>query len=416
MHGYKLARVRWSLGQTLLPEHLSAQEDALSAEIRLSARLQGLPWWGVARLRWSEELLLQGGLSISSLTAAFAGGELIDVPGNAFLSPFDLNAAGKARVTVHLHLMEETQAMQDNPLYLNDPIVVERVLHRLRLSADPVLDGARGTLKLAELEKDSRGAWRVSRRYVPPLLLAGTSPFLRTLLSELEPLLESFHLQLLHRLEPSNPKEQEASAAWRCLTAVLQVQALLSDLRNEVYPHPYALFRALRKLYFEVCCFSRVRPAEELPRYLHEDLATTFSELLNPLHKLLAPAPDAPKCQRFERLDRLFVLSPLPPDVKSAGEVYLVARRSDRQKPGPFDDVKLASIGRLPIVYRERLRGVPFQYVEAPTFSHSFGDGADFYMLTTRQDEEWSNALQENALAFQILPHLEQVQVSLFCR
>ncbi len=63
MQRHKLARVRWQVGQTLLPEHFRAQDEALSSESRLHAELSGLPRIGIASLAWSEVLLAEGSLS-----------------------------------------------------------------------------------------------------------------------------------------------------------------------------------------------------------------------------------------------------------------------------------------------------------------------------------------------------------------
>ncbi len=112
MQRHKLARVRWQVGQTLLPEHFRAQDEALSAEARLHAELSGLPQVGIASLAWSEALLAEGSLSISSLTAVMPGGFLVNVPGNAALPSFSLEATGRAEVTVFLHLLEETRGTE----------------------------------------------------------------------------------------------------------------------------------------------------------------------------------------------------------------------------------------------------------------------------------------------------------------
>jgi len=42
----KLARVRWEMGQTLLPENFLAQEESLIADTILRFRMSGLPAYG----------------------------------------------------------------------------------------------------------------------------------------------------------------------------------------------------------------------------------------------------------------------------------------------------------------------------------------------------------------------------------
>ena len=56
----KLARVRWKMGQALLPEHFVAQEEALLAHSQLRSKIGGLPSYGFASLRWNDSLLSEG--------------------------------------------------------------------------------------------------------------------------------------------------------------------------------------------------------------------------------------------------------------------------------------------------------------------------------------------------------------------
>jgi type VI secretion system protein ImpJ len=99
----KLARVFWKMGQTLLPEHLLAQEDSLLANTVLRFRAQGLPSYGLGKLLVNETLLSEGIFSIQEMTLVLASGLLINIPGNATASPFNLNLPGTIKVSVYLH-------------------------------------------------------------------------------------------------------------------------------------------------------------------------------------------------------------------------------------------------------------------------------------------------------------------------
>jgi hypothetical protein len=50
MHSNISSRVHWYPGQTLLPEHLVAQEEALLSDIELRQGLSPLPSYGVATM------------------------------------------------------------------------------------------------------------------------------------------------------------------------------------------------------------------------------------------------------------------------------------------------------------------------------------------------------------------------------
>ncbi len=414
MQKHKLARVRWQLGQTLLPQHFLIQEESLEAEFRLRVELGGLPSHGVGRLHWNETLLAQGSLSISSMAAVMPGGVLVDVPGNAALSPFSLEATGKSSLTLYLHLLAESRSAEGVPLYTNDPPVVQRTLHRLHLSLEPSVDGAMASLKLAVLVKNLEGTWQLEGGWIPPLLLVGSNPFLDGMLRELDALLEHAHHLLLTQLSDSYLRSDRLNNARRTLCEVYRLQALRADMKHQLYPHPYQLFEALRRLYFEQCCYLEALPDERMPTYQHDELAQSLGGWMKLLSQGFRPEDSRSTHEPFACRDGLFILSPLPSEVQSAGETYLLVQRKEPGERLPLEGVKLASPSRLPVVRRLALKGIPFRHVPYPEFPHAFGPEIDWYVLV--HGEEWRYSLREDGVAFYVTPTLEDTKVSLFWR
>ncbi|QRN93342.1 type VI secretion system baseplate subunit TssK [Archangium violaceum] len=415
MQRSKLARVRWQVGQTLLPEHFRAQDEALSAEARLHAELSGLPQVGIASLAWSEALLAEGSLSISSLTAVLPGGFLVDVPGNAALPSFSLEATGRAEVTVFLHLLEDTRGTEGVPLYADEPPNVQRVLRRLLLSSEQSVDRALSSLELVAFSKNLDGTWRPSTRKVPPLLLVGPNPFLNGLLAELDSLLEKAHGQFRTLLLDSYQRSERLASARRTLLEVRRLQALRTDMRNGISPHPYSFFDALRQFYFEVCCYLELEPAGEMPTYLHDDPGAGMWGWMELLNRAFRPEDTRLTYKTFECRDGQFILSPLPTlEAGVESELYLLVRSEDPSQPPSLEGVKVASPSRLPAVRRLALRGIPFQHVPHPAFPHAFGPEISWYKLSL--GEEWQYALRDNGMAFYVTPALQGTQVFLFWR
>jgi len=414
MPPFKLARVRWHVGQTLLPEHFEAQDESLEAQVRLHASLSGTPGYGVAAMAWSEPLLAGGSLSVSTMTAVTPAGFVVDVPGNAVLPPFSLEGTGRAEATVYLHVMGDTTNAQSVRLYAEDPPVVERVMRRLRLSAEPVLDGAKDTLPLAVFRRDTEGVWRLAEDLVPPLLLVGPHPFLGALLERLEALLEQSRLQLIARLSDSYLRTDRLSNARRALCEVQRLQALLEDMHRHVSPHPYAFFDSLRRLYFEACCYLELMPDKSLPTYQHEAPGKGLFRWVELLTRALQPEATRATHRAFAARDGQFIFTPLPPEVRESGELYLLVQRRLAGEPLPVDGVKLAGPSRLATVRRMALKGIAFDYVPHPSFPHALGPEIDWYKLV--QGEEWQFALREDGLAFYATPALQGAQVSLFWR
>lgn len=413
MQRHKLARVRWQLGQPLLPEHFSTAEDALEGELRLMAELQGLPCRGIATLAWNEALLSEGTLSIASLTAVLPGGYLIDVPANAALAPFSMEATGKSQLSIYLHLLDETKNAEGVPLYADDPKAVSRIIRKLLLSAEPAVDGALSKIKLCEVEKSLDNSWYISPRYVPPLLLVGGNPFLNPVLQNLAALLDRARNLLIAEISDSYLRSDRLTNARRLFFEVRRMTAILDDMQRQVYPHPYPFFDALRRLYFELCCYLEALPDEELPSYAHDDLADSFAGLLRLLGGSLKPEKQEKTHAPFVLRDGQFALSPLPSYVNEPGELYLLIQRVEAGQPTSVEGLKLASPSRLPIVRRLALRGVPWAFVPHVKFPHGFGPEIDFYQLTTKS-EEWQYAVREEGLAFFSTSALEKSQISLY--
>lgn len=415
MQPHKLARVRWQVGQTLLPEHFRTQDNALSEEARLYAELSGLPLLGVASLDLNEVLLAEGTFSISSLTAVFPGGILVEVPGNASVSPLSLKDTGRSEVTLYLHLLEETHGSAGIPLYAEDPPTVRRTLHTLQLSTEHAVDGAVSTMELASLSKDTEGQWHLSAENVPPLLLVGPNPFLAPVLADLDSLLEQARGQLRTNLQDSYLRSDRLTNARRALCEVRRLQALRADMRHHVYPHPYDFLDALRRLYFEVCCYLEAEPDENLPTYQHDDLGPALRRWMELLNRGFRPEATRLTHRSFVSRDGRFLLTPLPKEDPPPNDFYLLVQRKDPSKQLPLEGMKLASPLRLPVVRRLALKGISYRHVPHPSFPHAFGPEIDWYQLTAT-GEEWQYALREDGLAFFATPALEGTQVSLFWR
>lgn len=415
MEQQKLARVRWQVGQPLLPEHFQAQEGALSAEVRLYAELAGLPVLGISGLEFNPVLLTEGTLSLTSLSAVLPGGHLVQVPGNATVAPFSLEETGHSQLTVYLHLLRDTRSAEGIPLYEEDSPSLHRAMNVLQLSAEPVVEGMLSSLELAGLAKDEHGRWRLSREQLPPLLRVGPHPFLEELFTWLDGLLEQAHGQLRTSIRDNYVRGDRLSNARRAMCEVRQLQALRVDMRHGIYPPTYRLFEALRRLYFETCCYLEAEPDENLPHYAHEKPGPGLLRWMELLNRSFRPQTSQRSYRPFECRDGRFLLSPLPQEKPSPNDFYLLVRRHERDKPRAMEGVRLASPLRLSVVRRQALRGVPYRHVAYPSFPHSFDADIDWYQLTL-ESEEWQAALREDGLAFSVTPAFEGAQVFLFWR
>lgn len=411
---FKLARVRWYLGQSLLPEHLTANEQSLWAEGHLRAFVHGLPDYGVARLHVNKELLVDGVLHINQLTVLLRDGTLLDVPRSASINQLTLAMTGANRVPVYLHLLSTSESAAGSPLYSDDPPIVQRVMRKLQLSISEKLEPSIAVLKLAEFEKSASGKWSLSREYIPPLLEVRETPFLSAPLAAIREQIANIEPKLVVQLQDTFLRLERIAVTRATLSSIYQVCSLLADLENGVGQHPYAIFVALRALYFDLCSFHELLPEQSTLPYVHAELGSAFGRLFSLLAPRLRLGSVHYSHIKFSRTNGLFTVSSLPEGVKSAQQVFLLIQKQNIHDRVSIDGVKVSATSRLALIHRMVLMGIPTKFVERVHFQHAFGPEVDFYELLL--NDEWAAAAREGALAFYQTPELEKVQAFLFWR
>lgn len=415
MNPETLARVLWKDGQTLLPDHFRAQEESLATEARRYAAFAGLPGVGVGALRFNEVLLAKGTVALEALSALLPGGHLVEVPGNADVAPLSLEEAGRTKVTVYLHLLATPEPLEEPPTPSGEPSPVVRAGRRLCLSLDSAVDDAVSSLALAVFTRDAEGPWVLSGTQLPPLLRVGPHPFLEGLFTRLDELLQQAHGQLRTSLRERLVRADLLASARRALCEVRHLQVLRQDMRQGFQPPLYLFLQALRRLYFDACCYLDAEPDDNLPAYDHDAPGPGLARWMELLTRGFRTDESPLAYRSFEFRDGHFWLEALPRETPPPNEFYLLVRRQERERPRSMEGVKLASPLRLPAVRRQALKGVPYRPVPYPSFPHSFDADIDWYQLTP-QSEEWKAVQREDSLTFFATPALEGAQTLLYWR
>ena len=409
----KLARVRWKMGQTLLPQHFIAQEESILADTVLRFSMQGLPSYGIGKLKLNDTLMDEGILSVQELTLVMGSGLLLDVPGNATLAPFNLNAPGMTTVSVYLHVLEGAPAVDDTREgWVEDAEVrISKIIYRLALSSEQDYPGAMETLKLGEFKKSLEGVWQIGPDFVPPLLQLGASPFLRSDIGELSEALELFQYNL--SLDAASYLSGESLISVKqCLKSVFTAQRLLANLGSQVHLHPYFLYEALKTLYAEVCFYRQAAPHDITAPYNHdriESLRIMIQLLNNQMQLVRSRPPYLP----FELSDNIYQVK-LSDEIRKATDAYFLVQKSRVMASLPIADLKVAGRSRLSLVHKMALQGIPLKKVDRPPFQHSFGAEVEFYLI--QEGEEWDRALNEMTVAFYDKPDLKEAEFYIYWR
>ena len=398
----ELSRVRWQVGQALMPDHLRAQEDALQAEMHMRQSMAGMPAFGFYSLSWNSDLFSDGVLALSDACLLLKGGMLLSIPHNAVCDPLNLAMTGQVEVSVYVHWMGPSEQVNESGKdWRSGTVHVPKVVHQFKLSTQQAEPDAIASIQLGAFEKEPDGGWKLTYDYIPPLLLVGTTPFLVHELSILKAALEAFQVRLSHDSVASLSVELTYGSR-ECLKSLLALKRTLKHMERGVHPHPYHLFDTLMSFYVEVCLYRDATPVAARTLYNHDDLAGSFRAVLGPLLEQMTVASQKTPYLEFERKDGLFTVD-LPKDIRSAQSAYLLVQRKSVNSQVDLSPIKLAAPARLATVHQRALSGVALQAVDQPSMKQSFGPEILFFQMTL--NEEWNAAVSEGALTFYFHPN-----------
>jgi len=403
------------MGQTLLPEHLRGLEESMLADSALRFSLSGLPGYGLYGLRWNETLLSEGVLSLETMTLALPSGLLLELKGNAQVAPLNLNIPGATLVPVYLHVrgLAEATGERGAGQQTIERDNVKCWLWPLELTTEQENPDTLESFRLAEFEKQPDGPWRLSTRYIPPLLCLGPLPFLKDDLTELGQRLESYHYQLTQEIAAIYLSGADLVNAKLCLKSVVQMQRFVANLHSEIFPHPYLVYEELKRFYVDLCFYHNHTPQFATAAYRHGQLAEVFHEVLGPLSDQLQLNPSRSPYLPLT-ISEGIVRASLPTSIREAKEVYLLLQKGQVTKTVSLEGLKIAAVTRLNVVHKFFLQGVPCKRIERPPFQHSFGPEVDIYQLG--EGEEWDHALRELALGFYADPKWAEEKFFLYWR
>ena len=403
------------MGQALLPAHLRALEQSMLANSALRSSLQATPQYGLYRLRWNETLLVEGVLSLEELTLVLFSGLLLELKGNAQVVPLNLNISGTTLVPVYLHVRN---LPEKNGEHEAGPQTVKRDnvscwLWPLELSTEQENPDTQESFHLAEFEKQADGSWRLSSRYIPPLVCLGSVPFLKNEFTALSHKLEAYHYQLTQEIAAIYLSGEDLVNAKQCLKSVVQMQRFLINLFAQISPHPYTVYEQLKHFYVDLCFYHNNTPQFATAAYRHEQLAEVFRETLEPLNEHLQLSQLRSPYLPFT-VSGGIVQASLPESIREAKEIYLLVQKGGVNKAVSLDGFKISAVTRLSIVHKFYLQGIPFKRMERPPFQNSFGPEVEIYHISL--GEEWDHALDELALGFYADPKFTEENFFLYWR
>jgi type VI secretion system protein ImpJ len=394
-----LSRVSWAMGQALLPGHLRSLEDALLADSALRFNLSETPDYGLYCLRWNQDLLVDGILSLQEMTLVLSSGLLLKLKANAQIASLKLNIPGTSFLSVYLHVRNNSDYMGERVESTNTTRRgdVSCWLWQLELSIYQDNPDTLDSFHLVDFEKKPDGSWCLSSGYIPPLVCFGSVPFLKDELASLVVKLETYHYQLTQEVAAIYLSGADLFNTRECLKSVVNIQRFLANILQQISPHPYTLYEKLKAFYIDLCFYHNYTPQYGSVPYRHEQLAEVFREIFEPLNEQLTFNKTRSPYLPFTISDGL-ISATLPEVIRKAKEFYLLVQKGGINKTISLDGLKFACVTRIPIVHKFFLQGIPLKSIEKPPFQHSFGPEVDIYQIIV--GEEWDFALNELTVGF----------------
>lgn len=388
-------RVLWSIGQTLLPEHLRRLEDSIISQFAVRNSYTELPGHGFSRLKFGQALEADGLLTIDSGIVCMRSGTLLSIGENATVNTINLNAPGKPRLKVFVHLLPPVQQAPGTEINQSTGIPVWQ--WRLVLSFDEEVEGTLEYLPLAILESDINGFWRFSDDFIPPLLQVGPPGFLRKDLDILSLSLDKYKKSLLETMADLQLSGENLIRARRMLIEVRFFSHFLSNICGEVPLHPYELVTHLERFHLEIAAYQSIDSIQSGRPYQHMNLAECLLAPMRSVVSMLERNRESAPMAEFNMSDGIFRVD-MPESCLNAINWFLLVQKPSNDFIVSLTSTKFASDSRLPIVHKYFLQGVAIKRVDRPVFQHYFGPEVEIWEI--QKSDEWIEALNDKTLAF----------------
>ncbi len=425
---HQLAPVHWQMGQTLLPDHLLAQENALAGEARLRCQTQGLPGYGIAKLEWDNYLLAQGTLHIESLRIFTRDKNvLIDYPGNSLIISTPPNFAESARAQIYYFVLQENINLSRAPVQQSDAGSPAKRLFSIIVTQQATLPEQYEKLlgdhllvdhgKLAEFDQEKNKSWVLSERYIPPLVQLGTSEFLHRPLQQLRVLLSRYLTETYRACQQQQLPDMRHFEMKLCASAVSQSLQYLANhfgsekISGEIYLHPYFLYEQLQKLNRELALLSGEWSALNIQRYRHNDLHGVFKLLFRTIIAHLKHHNRSNQSFELHLKDGCY-RAQLPSSLQKNDKLYLIIN-CDQQPFFVNSNLPcLSSHKRMSILCNYALRGTPLKAVKHSAVTHYFGEKTQCFELM--QGEELTHIQRDQSIAFLAQPEFSNYSFYIF--
>ncbi|MCH8498327.1 MAG: type VI secretion system baseplate subunit TssK [Marinobacter sp.] len=421
----RLAKVAWSEGMLLRPQHFQQQDRYLYHIARLRHARLAPYGYGLSELVLDDQALGLGQVGVVKVSGLFADG-----------MPFSLDQKDNL-------VLEVPQDARDELIFLALPLekqagvnitaagagqIARFILQQVPMLDDSLDDGEEEALGLAylnpslRLEREDQAGYvclpiarvvevvnekevKIDRNFMPPSLDVNRCSPLASLLREVLAMVKQ-------RAKALSVRMQKGAEQSTTLFDVLMLQTLnrwqpiLEHYQHRDGLHPEKLYETLVALIGEMATFTRAEKcAPELPVYRHEKLTETYGDLAAVLSQSLSTVLEQTAVAlKLEEAQFGIRVAPLTDKSVLSGQLVLAVRADltteeiRRRLP---TQIKLGPVEHIRDLVNNHLPGIPISALPVAPRQIPYHAGYHYFLLDGQSDR-WQQLKQSGGLALHI--------------
>ncbi len=307
-------KVIWSEGMFLHPHHFQQQDRHVEDLIQAQTRLLQPYYWGVSELKIDEQLLLLGKFALNACQGVLPDGTFFNIPSHDKPPASITVPAGTTNTMVYLGLpskragtpevtLEGASAQDHGARYQTEtveisdsnfgsevvtPLKIGRLHLRLLLSKEDHHGfECLGLARISEVRTD--GKILLDENYLPPCLNIQAIPTLCRFLQEIQGLIHYRGNVLMQRISEQVMNGLSEITDFLLLQIANRFEPLILHLSYLKSLHPEEFFKILIQIAGELATFTNEqRRPISMPKYLHNDLQSSFLPLMAELRRGLS--------------------------------------------------------------------------------------------------------------------------------
>lgn len=437
-------RVVWKEGLSIAPQHFQQQQRY--TDYSLSSKFEATVnfGYGFSRLNLDQELLKLGRIGITEATGIMPDGTLFEIPYQDSLpQPIEIKQIGSAESkNIYLTLpiindaISEIDSAQESAAEISRykkgthpvkdlhtkggnymQIDIAQLAPKLMQGSDDL--SAYTVLPLCRIkELRTDGTLILDETFIPTISKVSVAPHLQNFLEETANLVAERARQLSDKIGSPTQQGVTGIAEFLMLQLLNSAKPHYRHLAHTKLVHPETLYLMLTQTCSELMTFTtESRTAQDFKFYNHDDLTTTFKDLIlatrQALSIVLTPRAVSIPLNEQNGL-HVGVINDIEL-LKTANFVLAVKTQLPQEQliRTFVQQTKIASPLTIENLVRVQLAGIPLTPLSAAPPQLPFHAGYTYFQLDS-QSNGWDDIVRTNSIAFHVAGNFPELNLQLW--